>query len=95
MGGFLRDLGIAVASVVGSAVVVFSWWGVNMLGVGLHSYGFTEGKASVNIAYGVIGLIALAGIAVHFRDGGQVPSADPTPAPESDEGAPAANPVSS
>jgi len=24
-------------------IVAFSWWGVNLLGVGLHSYGFTDG----------------------------------------------------
>jgi len=32
-------------------VVVFSWWGVNMLGVGLHSYGFTEGASTVYYFY--------------------------------------------
>jgi hypothetical protein len=24
-------------------IVAFSWWGVNLIGVGLHSYGFTSG----------------------------------------------------
>jgi len=28
------------------SVVVFSWFGVNQLGVGLHSYGFTTGAAT-------------------------------------------------
>jgi ABC-type transport system involved in cytochrome c biogenesis permease subunit len=43
MGGYIRDLGIAVSSVVLGMIVAFSWWGVNLLGVGLHSYGFTSG----------------------------------------------------
>ena len=43
MGGYLRDRGIAICAVVGGVVVSASWWGVNLLGVGLHSYGFTSG----------------------------------------------------
>lgn len=35
--------GMAIGSVVGVLVVMFSWLGVNMMGVGLHSYGFTSG----------------------------------------------------
>ena len=29
-------------AVMGNIVTSFSWFGVNMLGVGLHSYGFME-----------------------------------------------------
>ncbi len=43
MGGYIRDFGLSVLAVLGGAVVIFSWWGVNLLGVGLHSYGFTSG----------------------------------------------------
>jgi ABC-type transport system involved in cytochrome c biogenesis permease subunit len=43
IGGYLREFGVAMASVFGTAVVASSWWGVNLLGVGLHSYGFTSG----------------------------------------------------
>ena len=31
--------------------MAFSWWGVNMLGVGLHSYGFTSGIFRVLLAF--------------------------------------------
>ncbi len=41
--GFVRDLGTCAAAAFGGTVVAFSWWGVNLLGVGLHSYGFTSG----------------------------------------------------
>ncbi|NNE91261.1 MAG: cytochrome c biogenesis protein CcsA [Verrucomicrobiales bacterium] len=43
MGGYIRDIGLAVNSIILGMIVTFSWWGVNNLGVGLHSYGFTDG----------------------------------------------------
>ncbi|MCH2103023.1 MAG: cytochrome c biogenesis protein CcsA [Planctomycetes bacterium] len=60
MGGYTRDFGLCVLSVVLGVVVVFSWWGVNLLGVGLHSYGFTDGVASIlKTTYGVEALVVL------------------------------------
>ncbi len=41
--GMVKDRGLAVLAVVGNIVTAWSWFGVNELGVGLHSYGFTEG----------------------------------------------------
>ncbi len=61
MGGFLRDLGVCVASVIGTAVIVFSWWHVNRLGVGLHSYGFTDGVQWIYGFYGVEAVVAVLG----------------------------------
>ena len=43
LGGYIRDHGLAVMAVFGTVVISFSWWGVNLLGVGLHTYGFTQG----------------------------------------------------
>ncbi|MDB4617251.1 cytochrome c biogenesis protein CcsA [Verrucomicrobiales bacterium] len=43
MGGYIKDIGMAVFSIILGMIVTFSWWGVNNLGVGLHSYGFTDG----------------------------------------------------
>src|SRR5690606_5733041 len=43
-GGLVRERGLAVLAVLGNIVVSWSWFGVNELGVGLHSYGFTEGR---------------------------------------------------
>jgi ABC-type transport system involved in cytochrome c biogenesis permease subunit len=42
-GGIARDRGMAMLAVFGNIVVSWSWFGVNQLGVGLHSYGFTNG----------------------------------------------------
>jgi hypothetical protein len=39
----VRERGLAVLAVAGNIVTAWSWFGVNELGVGLHSYGFTEG----------------------------------------------------
>lgn len=41
-GGLIRERGLAVMSVFGNIMVSLSWFGVNMLGVGLHSYGFMD-----------------------------------------------------
>ena len=41
-GGIIRERGLATMAVFGNIVTSFSWFGVNMLSIGLHSYGFTE-----------------------------------------------------
>ncbi|HXM04039.1 MAG TPA: cytochrome c biogenesis protein CcsA [Chthoniobacterales bacterium] len=41
-GGFARERGLAVLAVFGNVIGSLSWFGVNMLGVGLHSYGFMD-----------------------------------------------------
>lgn len=56
----IGDIGMAAGSVFGVVVVMFAWLGVNLLGVGLHSYGFTSGLASGLIAYMTIQLLVLA-----------------------------------
>ncbi len=43
--GLIRNRGLAVMAVFGNIVTVWSWFGVNQLGVGLHSYGFTDSAA--------------------------------------------------
>lgn len=53
----VRDRGLAVLAVLGNIAVSWSWFGVNELGVGLHSYGFTEG---VLMAFGVFCISQLA-----------------------------------
>ena len=41
-GGFVRQRGLMAMAIFGNAITAFSWFGVNMLGVGLHSYGFMD-----------------------------------------------------
>lgn len=42
-GGMIQQRGMAVLAIFGNVVVTWSWFGVNELGAGLHSYGFTDG----------------------------------------------------
>jgi hypothetical protein len=41
-GGLIRDRGLMAMALGGNIITSFSWFGVNMLGVGLHSYGFMD-----------------------------------------------------
>jgi ABC-type transport system involved in cytochrome c biogenesis permease subunit len=42
-GGLARERGLALLAMGGNLCTSWSWFGVNELGVGLHTYGFTEG----------------------------------------------------
>ncbi len=41
-GGLVRERGLMILAVIGNIITSWSWFGVNMLGIGLHSYGFTN-----------------------------------------------------
>jgi len=41
-GGYAREKGIMAMAIFGNVITSLSWFGVNMLGVGLHSYGFMD-----------------------------------------------------
>jgi ABC-type transport system involved in cytochrome c biogenesis permease subunit len=41
-GGYAREKGLMAMAIFGNAITSLSWFGVNMLGVGLHSYGFMD-----------------------------------------------------
>jgi ABC-type transport system involved in cytochrome c biogenesis permease subunit len=41
-GGMIKTRGVAVLAVFGNIITAWSWFGTNMLGVGLHSYGFMD-----------------------------------------------------
>jgi ABC-type transport system involved in cytochrome c biogenesis permease subunit len=51
LGGFLREFGLNIAIAFSGSVIAFSWFGVNLLGIGLHSYGFTDGIHSALWSY--------------------------------------------
>ncbi len=44
-------LGMAIGNVIGMIVVMWAWFGVNLLSIGLHSYGFTSGIANTLLIY--------------------------------------------
>ena len=41
-GHLVRERGLAILAILGNIVTSWSWFGTNLLGAGLHSYGFTE-----------------------------------------------------
>ncbi len=58
--GWVNTFGLAVASVVCFLSVVMAWYGVNfVLGVGLHSYGFTEGGSQGLMSMIIAGVLAI------------------------------------
>ncbi len=67
--GWVRDFGVVVWSAIIGMVVLFSWFHVNLLQVGLHSYGFSAGlHDAVWIGYTVeVCMIAVITIDVLLR----------------------------
>jgi len=87
MGGYIREQGIAMAAVFSGCVIAFSWWGVNQLGIGLHSYGFTRGIIlALKIFYGIEGLVLFGGAFTWFMN-----RKGPPPASAGDAGVSAAS----
>jgi ABC-type transport system involved in cytochrome c biogenesis permease subunit len=56
-GRLIGEFGMAVGTIIGLMLIMFAWLGVNLLGVGLHSYGFTSSGAA--IMFGFIGVETL------------------------------------
>ena len=62
-GGLIRERGVAALAIFGNIVTAWSWFGTNMLGVGLHSYGFMDSAVFVLVVFCVVQL-ALMGVAL-------------------------------
>ncbi|MBI3877475.1 MAG: cytochrome C biogenesis protein, partial [Verrucomicrobia bacterium] len=60
-GGFVKERGLMNMALFGNIVTAWSWFGVNMLGIGLHSYGFMDAAFKWLMAFNVSQL-ALIGI---------------------------------
>jgi hypothetical protein len=63
----VRDRGIMNLAVFGNIVTSFSWFGVNMLGIGLHSYGFMDAAfkwlvlfVAIQVSIIILGLLPLS-----------------------------------
>ncbi len=78
MGGYLKPFGFAMANIFAGCVVVFSWQGVNLLGIGLHAYGFSGGlmKSLLITAYAE-GAVLAAGATIFFLGRAYGPPAAP------------------
>ena len=69
LGGYIKEWGLHFAAVFTAAVVTFSWWHVNFLGVGLHNYGFTAGKGTIWLFYIVILAVLIFGVIARAIEG--------------------------
>ena len=58
MAGLLSSIGFAAGTCINIIVVMLAWFGINLLGIGLHSYGFTSGLA--------VGLFTYIGLQMFF-----------------------------
>ena len=63
-GGMIRQRGLMCLAVGGNIATAWSWFGTNMLGVGLHSYGFTDAAfvALISFAISQVVMIGIANI---------------------------------
>jgi cytochrome c-type biogenesis protein CcsB len=84
-GGLVRERGLMNLAVFGSIVTSFSWFGVNMLGIGLHSYGFMDAAfkwlmlfVGSQVAIILLGLLPLS-MWKSFRTSTPTSSAPPRP----------------
>jgi ABC-type transport system involved in cytochrome c biogenesis permease subunit len=60
-GGYIRQRGLMNMAIFGNIVTSWSWFGTNMLGVGLHSYGFMD-KAFVWLVIFILSQLAIIGL---------------------------------
>ena len=66
--GWLRGFGLAVGSILAFLLVLMAWYGVNfILGVGLHSYGFSSGGAKGMALFVGIELLWVAFAAFRYK----------------------------
>jgi ABC-type transport system involved in cytochrome c biogenesis permease subunit len=59
-GGILKDRGLMNMAVFGSIITSYSFFGVNMLGVGLHTYGFMDAAFKWLMAFIALHLLIIA-----------------------------------
>ena len=63
-GGMVRERGLAALAVLGNVVVLWSWKGVNSMGVGLHAYAATEDDTVTKMLYLAIAHVVVACLVV-------------------------------
>ena len=78
-GHYIRERGLALLAVLTGVVIAFSWWHVNQLDFGLHSYGRIDGAMRVLLIFYLVetlvcGLWVVEWLTDRFR-GGSEPAA--------------------
>ena len=72
-GGWVKTRGLMALAIFGNIVTSWSWFGTNMLGVGLHSYGFMEAAFYWLLAFCItqLALIGIANIPLRYWRSGR------------------------
>ena len=81
LGKMIGPFGMAAGSALLIIVVMMAWFGINLLGVGLHSYGFIDGVLLGLLAYSALQVGVVATLAAWHRHQrrGTPPPAPPAP----------------
>jgi len=73
----IKEIGFAIGSVMGVIAVALTWFGVNLLGVGLHSYGFTSGVAKALFIFVVFEVLFIVVTLLLLKSGKDTPGGYP------------------
>jgi ABC-type transport system involved in cytochrome c biogenesis permease subunit len=67
--GIIKGIGTAAGAIIATILVMCAWIGVNLLGVGLHSYGFTTAGVSslLTVIIAETAFLSVAGIYLKVR----------------------------
>ncbi|MEO5959015.1 MAG: cytochrome c biogenesis protein CcsA [Opitutaceae bacterium] len=58
-GGLIKQRGLMCLAIFGNVIFCWSWFGTNMLGVGLHSYGFNDGGFVALVSFVISQVVAI------------------------------------
>ena len=81
-GGFVKQRGLMIMAIFGNVITSFSWFGVNMLGVGLHSYGFMQKAFPWLVGFMISQLVLMSFAAMpleRWRSFSSSPTREPEP----------------
>jgi ABC-type transport system involved in cytochrome c biogenesis permease subunit len=59
LGGLVKERGLMNLAILGNIVTAWSWFGTNQLGIGLHSYGFTNAAALALVIFVILNLLIM------------------------------------
>ena len=59
-GHLVKERGMMVLAVGGNVITAWSWFGTNLLGVGLHSYGFMDGAMKALVVFAASQMLIMA-----------------------------------
>jgi ABC-type transport system involved in cytochrome c biogenesis permease subunit len=89
-GGLVKERGLMNLAIFGNVVTAWSWFGTNMLGIGLHSYGFMDAAFKWLMFFNAtqVTLIILGCLPFHFWRSFQSGTMPPPSPPASGSGKP-------